>query len=96
MLDLKFISHQNIIFCILRYMADTCKLCHKLFSSPRLLPCLHVFDLQCISKCLFDSHVNQKILSQKKFGCPECKLEAILDGDVFNLPIYWPSVESVL
>lgn len=69
-------------------MADNCSLCHKLYSSPLLLPCLHVFDSHCISKYLFETGSNV-------IRCPECKAENVLIENISDLPVYWPVIESV-
>ena len=69
-------------------MGDTCGLCHKLYSSPRLLQCLHVFDSHCISKYLLD-------IGSQVVRCPECKAENIVKENMASLPVYWPAIESV-
>lgn len=58
--------------------SDSCKLCSKHFSDPRMLPCLHSFCYDCLVKH-FDS-------VKSEYACPQCsEMFEIPDGNVEGL-----------
>ena len=64
----------------LRSTVNTCELCSLHFSDPRILPCLHSFCYECLSK-----HFDER---KSGHSCPTCN-EAfeVLDGNIEALPV---------
>ena len=64
----------------LRSTVNTCDLCSLHFSDPRILPCLHLFCYECLSK-----HFDER---KSGHSCPTCN-EAfeVLDGNIEALPV---------
>ena len=56
----------------------TCELCSKLFTDPRMLPCLHSFCKKCLQK-LLDEHGTDNTLK-----CPTCEKSACVPGEGVN------------
>ncbi|XP_078513534.1 E3 ubiquitin-protein ligase TRIM56-like [Lissotriton helveticus] len=53
----------------------TCKVCFELYKSPKLLPCLHSYCLQCL----------QLLVKNGSINCPECRLKVDIEGSVSSL-----------
>ncbi|KAL8592658.1 hypothetical protein ACOMHN_037598 [Nucella lapillus] len=66
----------------------TCSICMEPFRSPKILPCVHSFCLQCLRSCLTSASGTTVASYKKKGGFPvpragsSCPLQKIL-----NLPI---------
>ena len=56
----------------------TCELCSKLFTDPRMLPCLHSFCKKCLQK-LLDEHGTDNTLK-----CPTCEKATHVPGEGVN------------
>ena len=58
-----------------------CSICTEIFTTPKILPCVHTFCLQCLEKC----GDNKKPGDQ--MACPICRNEFVIPPDGFsNLP----------
>ncbi len=58
----------------------TCAVCQEHYEEPKVLPCLHCYCKQCISK------LARKAGKAKPFSCPECRQKTTLsDGGVEEL-----------
>ena len=71
----------------------TCDICFELYEGrePRTLPCIHSFCSPCIQEILITTRKNS-IKRTDDIRCPVCKTHATIpDGNVSNLPKYFPS-----
>ena len=71
----------------------TCDICFELYEGrePRTLPCIHSFCTPCIQEILTTARKNS-MKSTDDIACPVCKKPATIpQGDVSNLPAYFPS-----
>jgi len=58
-----------------------CPLCNKIFTDPRVLPCIHTYCLKCIQNCVKDKSPGDKT------ACPLCRKEYTLpENGVEGLP----------
>ena len=51
----------------------TCSLCHAIYKSPKVLPCLHYFCESCIEQWVRDPVVFAQAGSREHVRCPKCK-----------------------
>ena len=71
----------------------TCDICFELYEGrePRTLPCIHSFCSPCIQEILTTTRENS-MKRTDDIACPVCKKPATIpQGDVSNLPAYFPS-----